>query len=342
MRSNLERIARTGWPVLVGVVLGLAAGGIWALAQPDRHRAEARVLVRGTARGLIPAVKALAESSLLEQNVAQTLRLSHPPRIAATVGEGGVLTLSAEADSRDRARQLDGEAALVLTQLVRARFGTRVEATVLDPAHPVEQTSPTPDRNLLIGGLIGLAAGAAAAVALGRRRPAPPTGPRVVPIEGKPDPSVERRLQARIDAVAKRELALARRAGELAEREARQRREADLAAAEHEAAAVKPEPEPEPGPKPGPEPEPPSVEPEPEPEPIPEAPATPVRGRWTLHALEDIVRERGSADPVQYQEWMTYLFFLREHAAPDGTLPPSFDPLVNEVFGPLVERGPPE
>jgi hypothetical protein len=335
VRASLERIVSAGWPVLVGVVLGLAAAGIWTLAQPDRYRAEARVLVRGTARGLAPAVKALAESSLLEQNVAQTLRLSHPPRVSATIGAGGVLTLSAEADSRDRARQLDGEAALVLTQLVGARFGTGVQATVLDPAHPVEQTSPTPGRNLLIGGVIGLVAGAAAAVALGRRRPAPV-------IERAPDPSVERRLLARIDAVAKRERALARRAGELAEREARLlRREADLAAAEHEAATVEPEREREPEPEPVAEPEPEPAGISPEPEQMPE-PAAQLPGRWSLHALEDVVRQRGSADPARYEEWMTYLFFLREHATADGSLPRSFDPLVNEVFAPLVGRGPVE
>jgi hypothetical protein len=105
-----------------------------------------------------------------------------------------------------------------------------------------------------------------------------------------------------------------------------------------------PEPEPEPEPEPVPEPEP---ESEPaaislEPEPLPEAPVTQVRGRWSLHALEDLVRERGSADPARYEEWMTYLFFLREHATPDGSLPPSYVALVTEVFASLVERGPVE
>jgi hypothetical protein len=33
---------------------------------------------------------------------------------------------------------------------------------------------------------------------------------------------------------------------------------------------------------------------------------------------------------------MTYLFYLREHAAVDGSLPRSFDGLVNEVFGSLL------
>jgi hypothetical protein len=322
VRAIFERIARAGWPVLAGVLLGLGVGGIWTLAQPDRYRAEARVLVRGEgSRSVLGAVEALAEGSVLEQNVAQTLRMARRPRVSATVGEGGVVTLSVEAGSGDRARQIDAEAALVLIQLVAARFGdTGVKATMLDPAHPAEQTSPTPGRNLLITGVIGLAAGLAAAAGLARRRQVPF-------VAGALDPAVARRLKARIDAVAKRERALARRAGELAEREQRLgRREEELAAAAgRPAPSRRREPEPELVPM--------AVQ-EPEPQPAALLEAGP--RHWNLHALETLVRERGSADPAQVEEWNTYLFFLREHAESDGTLPASFDSLVNEVFGELL------
>jgi hypothetical protein len=317
------KAARAAWPLLAGLLIGLAAGAVWTLLQPDRHRAETRVLVRGDARGLVPAVKALAESSLLEQNLAQTLRLKDTPEITAAGGNGGVLTLSAEAGSSERARQIDGEAAIVLGRLVTTRFGPGAEATLLDPAQTVEQTSPTPGRNLLIAGLIGLALGAAAAAARTRRPPTPAPEPIAV------DPDLEPRLQARIDAIAKRELALARRAGELADRESRLRqREEELTAAPPPAPVEELEPEPEP---------------ELEPEPVVEepAPAPTTRGQWTLDALEDLVLKQG-ADAAQHEEWTTYLFFLREHASVDGTLPPSFNALVNEVFGPLVARGPDE
>jgi hypothetical protein len=317
------KAARAAWPLLAGLLIGLAAGAVWTLLQPDRHRAETRVLVRGDARGLVPAVKALAESSLLEQNLAQTLRLKDTPEITAAGGTGGVLTLSAEAGSSERARQIDGEAAIVLGRLVTTRFGPGAEATLLDPAQTVEQTSPTPGRNLLIAGLIGLALGAAAAPARTRRPPTPAPEPIAV------DPDLEPRLQARIDAIAKRELALARRAGELADRESRLRqREEELTAAPPPAPVEELEPEPEP---------------ELEPEPVVEepAPAPTTRGQWTLDALEDLVLKQG-ADAAQHEEWTTYLFFLREHASVDGTLPPSFNALVNEVFGPLVARGPDE
>ena len=72
--------------MLAGLAVGLAAGVVWTLLQPERHRAEVRVVVRGDARGLVPAVEALAESSLLEQNVAQTLRLDNTPQISADGG----------------------------------------------------------------------------------------------------------------------------------------------------------------------------------------------------------------------------------------------------------------
>jgi hypothetical protein len=135
------------------------------------------------------------------------------------------------------------------------------------------------------------------------------------------DPEVERRLEARIDQVARRERAMAQRAGRLAAREADlQRREAAL----REAAAAPPEPAPEP-------------EPEPEQQPQPPAPRA---GGWTLQALQTLTADRthAGASAAQQEEWSTYLFLLREHAAADGTLPASFDGLVNDVFGPLPPR----
>jgi hypothetical protein len=225
-----------------------------------------------------------------------------------------VLTLSVEAGNSERARQIDAEVAVVLAQLVSSRFrNLQLTTTVLDPAHTVEQTSPTPGRNLLLCGVIGLVAGLAAAVALARRRALPI-------VAGAIDPSFERRLKARVDAVAKRERALAKRAGELAAREKQlARREEELAAA-----SARPRPTP--------------VEPEREPVPEPEPVAVPqaASAHWNLNALETLVRQHASADPAQVEEWNTYLFFLREHAEPDGTLPPTFDDLVNDVFGELL------
>jgi capsular polysaccharide biosynthesis protein len=310
--------------VAAGFLAGLAAGAIWMWAQPDRYRADARVLVRPQSSRIVPAVEALAESSLIASNVAQTLHLSSPPHISAKTGMGGVLTVSVEAGSRERARQIDAEAVVVLTQKVEERFGASpgVTATLLDPAHTAEQTSPTPGRNFLVAALIGLAAGIAVAAATRRREPAENRGQGL-------DPDAERRLRARIEEVAKRERALARRAAELAEREKRlHRREEELLAA-----AVRPSPSP-PVPR---EPEPVAVPEAPEQEPEPPTPPEPVPGEWTLRALERGVQEHANTDPVRYEEWKTYLFFLREHADHDGRLPSSFRGLVADVFGDLIE-----
>jgi hypothetical protein len=323
------------------VLAGLAAGAVWTWLQPDRYRADARLLVRPPTSRIAPAVEALAESSLVESNVAQTLHLSSPPHVAADLGKGGVLTVSVEAGSRERARQIDAEAVLVLTQKVEQRFGSTltVSVTLLDPAHADEQTSPTVGRNFLITGLIGLVAGLAALAALVRGRPrAAAAAPR--------DPAVERRLRARIDQVAKRERALAKRAGDLAarersseqrlaEREAALRgREAELGAqrraGEEELAKRKTELEEAQAAVPEPVPEP---EPEPTPAPQPEAVPT---GAWTIELLEQRVAQRRERFPDQADEWTTYLYFLREHASIDGSLPRSFDSLIADVFADAI------
>jgi len=314
----VKRVAVVGGCVLVG----LAAGAIWSTAQSDTYRSDGRVLVRPASARIVPAVEALAESSVVATNVAQTLHLSSPPKISAEKGESGVLTVSASAGSRERARQINAEALVILTQKVSQRFrAAGVTATVLDPAHVAEQTSPTTGRNLLLAGLAGLAAGIVAAAAMSR--------PRVTPSAAAvADPRVGRRLNARIDQVARRERELAQRAGQLAAREHDLRRRA-------QELDRRPVPEPEP---------PPALEAaaaaEAPPEVVPVPAPTQRAGEWTLPALEALTRERSeSAPPGQREEWSTYLFFLREHAAADGALPSSFDQLVNDVFGPLPTRG---
>ena len=321
--------------VVLCALVGLAAGAIWTLLQSDEYRADARVLVRPASARVVPAVEALAESSLVATNIAQTLHLSSAPDISAERGDDGVLTVSAESASRERARQIDAEAVVILMQKVRQRFATvHASATALDPAHVAEQTSPTGGRNLLITGLAGLLVGIAVSTALSpRARPGP-----------EADPKLEQRLQARIDQVARRERLLAQRAGQLAAREQDlERREAEAAAgrrrdgelgekqrelerweaeldareAELDAREAEPEPEAEREPPP--------------PEPFPA-----VRTGWSLRALEKLVEARTDADPAQREEWEAYLFYLREHADHDGKLSATFDPLVSEVFGGLT------
>jgi capsular polysaccharide biosynthesis protein len=123
----------------------------------------------------------------------------------------------------------------------------------------------------------------------------------------------ERELEERVAAVTKRELELARRAAELAVRE----REA----------ARPPEPEPQP--------EPPRPVPAAAPAPPPAA-AGDGAGTFNLLRLERLVEERGGEFPERADEWASYLYLLREYAGPDGSVPASFDGLIQDTFAELV------
>lgn len=60
-------------------------------------------------------------------------------------------------------------------------------------------------------------------------------------------------------------------------------------------------------------------------------------GAFSLERLERVIRDRGDALPPERQEELrSYVEFLRPYANLDGTLPKSFDPLVDEVFGDLL------
>lgn len=111
----------------------------------------------------------------------------------------------------------------------------------------------------------------------------------------------ERQLEERVAAVTRRELAVAR------------------AAAQQHA--------------------PPPAPTQPVPVPVPASGPVIVRadgGSHNLTALERLVDERGGAYPDRAEEWSSYLYFLRDYASADGSLPASFDALVEETFGPLL------
>jgi hypothetical protein len=168
--------------------------------------------------------------------------------------------------------------------------------------------------------------------------PAPGPAPSAPP--PAPDTELEQRealLEKRVGAVAERERELARPSAEVAERErkldrtakqldTRDREVVERAAElderereldEHKAAAVPPAASE------------PSVPLEPEP--------VPAGGAYNVEVLERLVGERGGEQPQRLDEWNHYLVSLREHAGVDGTLPKSFDALVDDVFGELLE-----
>ena len=137
----------------------------------------------------------------------------------------------------------------------------------------------------------------------------------------------ERALQERVAGVTQRELAVARAAasagddGDLRQRE-QQLQERVAAVTQRELAVARLAASAQPAP----------VPPAPEPEPLPEVP-----GAFDLARLERLVAERGGAHPERLDEWESTLFFLRDYAGPDGTLPGTFDWLVQDTFAPLLD-----
>ena len=342
--------ARRWWPLALGVLLGVLAGVLVSLLGSSTRRAEASVLISSSAgpaavAPILPNLRELATSGVVAANVRSTLRLTRSTpelrrQLHVTVrSQSQVIAISATDDVADHARQVAQEAAVVFAQLVEARFGTgepALHAAVLDSAHVLGGPERHLARNALIGALVGLLLGSASMFVL-----ASGTRPAVAAAVDEPageDEDMRMReglLDQRVKGVTARERALAERAGKLAARE----QELDARAQELDArAASKPEPEPLPA-----GPPPPAPEPEPAPEPVftpePEAePALPTRtGTWNLSDIQRAVDERiGTATPEQAESWRTYLYFIREHSSPDGTLPRSLDPLIADVFADIL------
>ena len=348
-------LARRWWLVPVAAVVGILIGLLVSLLGPTERRAEAAVLVsspRGTAAvtPFLPNLRELAKSGVLAGNVRSTLRLEESlaevrDHLDAEVRpQSQVIVIAATDDDADKARQIAQEAAVVFTRLVESRFGTRtppLQAALIDSAQVLTATNRHFVRNVLIGAAAGLILGGLAALLLARERfPEAATGPRAGAMA-----DLRRReslLKKRVQTQSARERELAKRAGQLAARErdigkregklaeegeraaARVRevdeRRRELDAREHELEAQ------------------PAAVPEPVPAELPGSPAAAERvGSWNVNDLQRIVDARSNATPEQAEQLRTYLFFLREHADSAGTLPPTFDALVSDVFGELLQ-----
>jgi DNA repair exonuclease SbcCD ATPase subunit len=59
-------------------------------------------------------------------------------------------------------------------------------------------------------------------------------------------------------------------------------------------------------------------------------------GPWSLDTLTRLVEERADDFPDRVDDWRYTLFYLRNEAHVDGTLPARFDSLVEECFGDLL------
>jgi len=337
--------ARRWWPLALGVLLGVLVGLLVSLLASGVRRAQASVLISSPAgpaavTPMLPNLRELAASGVVAGNVQSTLRLTKSTgelrrQLHATVRpQSQVIAISASDKVADHARQIAQEAAVVFAQLVDVRFGAAkpsLQAAILDPAHVFGGPDRHFIRNGLVGALVGLLLGSAAMFLLA-------SGERQVVAGGGDDESSrerERLLEQRLQGVAARERALADRAGKLAAREQKlETRAGEVAAAERDLAARRGELETlasaQSPPPPTPEPvSPPKAEAE---------PAVPTRaGTWNLYGLQRAVDAYASATPEQAENWETYLYFLREHASSDGSLPRSLDPLITDVFGDALE-----
>jgi capsular polysaccharide biosynthesis protein len=146
-------------------------------------------------------------------------------------------------------------------------------------------------------------------------------------------------LDARIAELTQREVGLARRAAEVGKQEQQataRAEELDVRAAEleekvHEAeqaALAAPEPEPVAPPA--------AVVAQPAFAPPDGSFDEDATGAWNLLVLERLVNDRGEEFPDKRDEWISYLYLLREYAEPDGTVPSSFDWLIQDTFAELV------
>ena len=61
-------------------------------------------------------------------------------------------------------------------------------------------------------------------------------------------------------------------------------------------------------------------------------------GGWNLNRIERLVEDHAGSSPERVAEWRYYLLYLREFAAIGGALPRSFDWLVWDAFGDLMQE----
>jgi hypothetical protein len=266
---------------------------------------------------------------VLAGNVRSTLRLDESSeevrdRLEAEIRPASqVLVIAASDDDADKARQIAQEAAVVFTRLVEARFGTRsppLQGAVLDSAHPLSPPNRHFLRNTLIGVIVGLLLGSAAAFLWrGGTAGIAPGAPDSPPDLGERERTLERRIRE----ITRRERELARHAARLAPREPQA-----------------PPPTPEPArPEPTVAPAAAPVAPPGPPEPATAAAVDRGGGAWNLAELEGRVEAHSGLSPEQGFELRSYLFYLRQFADSDGSLPHSFDALIDEVFGDVMQEG---
>ena len=321
---RVERLPARYLAALALMVAAFAAASLWSALTPTTYRAETAIVVGvgngplrpgapGSSTRLARSLDDLVASNLIAANVVTNLRLSTTPRallrhVSVSTPEPGLLRVRVRDRDRVRAQAIAQEIGLVFERLVKLRFGSSkppLRATVWDPSHAAGSSGAAWGRNL---GLAAALAAAAFAVAwaAGRRRPMPaPIRVEVRDFKSQaPEPkrvisSTEPACESKPEPIEVRDVM---------------------------SQVPPPEPEPEPF----------ISAPEPEPAPA-RVPAG--DGLWTLPRLERLVGRFGAEyAPEQVDEWRFYVLYLRDYADVDGRLPKSFDGLVLDTFGDLLDR----
>jgi capsular polysaccharide biosynthesis protein len=307
---------------------------------------------RGEAlRARLAALHSLSRSSDPSARVlshalrAETVR---PPAVPIVLGAlGGSLLLGGAAGLlavRRRGAEYDQLVTDRLAAELEQRLADRIEALLREQERLVAKEAELAAREQSV----------AAREAKAPPPPAPELEERAHRLEEQARELDERAhtLEERLKSVTTRELELVRRAGDLASRQqaldakaeelsalareletrgeelAARAAELERRAQELEKRAAAPPPPPVAAPPPPPSPS----------EKVAQFPPRP--GRWNLNELQHLVEERGAEFPDRQDDWVSYLFFLRSYAEPDGAVPASFDWLIEETFAELVAGEP--
>ncbi|MBA2461076.1 MAG: hypothetical protein H0V45_04820, partial [Actinobacteria bacterium] len=228
----------SAWRVVAATtVVGLLGGLAIALLLPSTYRAEgALVFTReGRAPGEVSPDDASIDRAVEAAGQLLRSRAVSGEEVEVETEEGSsLLRFGVTAGTPEEARRRARKVQKAFVRLYNARFGNAAQFAVWEEPHAGEEpVSPRTFVDLGLGGLLGVAIGVAVSALRRPRRLTPELSIEELPSN---DPSVqdslpgpeppaspsapeERLLEERIEAVTARELALARRAAELAFRE---------------------------------------------------------------------------------------------------------------------------
>ena len=190
LRGYLDVVLRRKWIVLAVTVAAVAVAAGASYVQSSVYRAQSKIVIgQGQSLFQVPngasiqpftaTMSDLLESNVVAGDVIRSLRLDLTPeqllaRLSASINpETAVITAHYDDTDATQARRILRQTGVVFARLVRERFGQvqggtaaspPITATVFDPAHVLPgRVSPSPIRNMVLAGALGLLLGLLAA-----------------------------------------------------------------------------------------------------------------------------------------------------------------------------------